>query len=119
MPRVKRALNRRRSLKKLFQRAKGNFGGRKNLIWTAKETVTRGLAFATSDRRVRKREFRALWVQRINAATRANGMSYSQFINGLKRADILLDRKVLADVAVNDPAAFTRLVEAAKSKLAA
>ena len=115
MARVKRALNRRRGHKKLFKAAKGNFGGRKNLLRTVKETVKRAMAFATRDRRVKKREFRALWIQRINAGTRLHGMSYSTFMGGLKKAEIAVDRKLLAELAVNDPAAFGQLVERAKS----
>lgn len=115
MARVKRALNRRRGQKKLFKAAKGNFGGRKNLLRTVKETVKRSMAYATRDRRVKKREFRALWIQRINAGARQHGMSYSAFMGGLKKADVAVDRKVLAELAANDPAAFAQLVELAKS----
>ena len=116
MPRVKRALNRRRSKKKLFKQAKGNFGGRRNLLRTVKETVKRSMAFSTRDRRVKKREIRALWISRINAGARENGLSYSKFMGGLKKADVAIDRKVLADLAVNDPVAFAQLVELAKQQ---
>lgn len=117
MPRVKRALNRRRGHKRLFKQAKGNFGGRKNLLRTVRETVKRSMAYSTRDRRVKKREFRALWIQRINAGARQNGLSYSKLIGGLKKADVAIDRKVLADLAVNDPQAFANLAAVAKEQL--
>ncbi len=94
-------------------------GGRGRLYRTARETVERGLVFAYRDRRVKKREFRALWTTRINAAARQSGLSYSQFIHGLKRAGIELDRKILADLAVSDQPAFSQIAELAKSHLAA
>ena len=117
MARVSRALGRRTAKKKLFREAKGNFGGRKNLLRTVKETIKRSMAFATRDRRVRKREFRALWNQRINAASRIHGLSYSKFMGGLKKADVAIDRKILADLAVRDLATFGKIVELAKNQL--
>ncbi len=114
---VSKGAARRRAKKRLFKRAKGFRGGRGKLLRTVKETVLRADVFATRDRRVRKREFRKLWIIRINAACRMRGLRYSQFISGLKKANIILDRKMLADVAVSDPAAFDKIVEAAKAAL--
>jgi large subunit ribosomal protein L20 len=115
MPRAKGGPKTRQRRKKVLKQAKGYWGGRRRLYRTAAETVLRALAFAHRHRRTKKREFRALWVLRINAACRALGLPYSAFVSGLKRAGITLDRKVLADLAVNDPAAFARLVEAARA----
>ena len=95
--------------------AKGNYGGRSKLYRTAKETVQKGLAYAYRDRRNRKRDFRRLWIIRINAATRLYDLSYSQFIYGLKKAGITLDRKVLADMAVRDSEGFRQVIEAVKA----
>jgi len=103
---------------KILKQAKGAVGSRHKLFKSAKETVIRGLNFAFRDRRVRKREFRALWIARINAATRAEGMGYAVFMDGLKKANIDVNRKVLADLAVNDPAAFGRFITLAKEALA-
>ena len=103
--------------KKYLKRAKGFVGGKGNQYCQARETVDRALAFAYRDRRNKKREFRRLWIIRINAAARLNGLSYSHFMNGLKRADIEVDRKLLADLAVTDAAAFSQLAEAAKAAL--
>ena len=114
---VSKGAARRRAKKRLFERAKGFRGGRGKLLRTVKETVLRADVFATRDRRARKREFRKLWIIRINAACRMRGLRYSQFISGLKKANIILDRKMLADVAVSDPAAFDKIVEAAKAAL--
>ena len=119
MPRVKRGTKARRRRKKILKLAKGYVGSRGRLYRTARETVERGLVFAYRDRRVKKREFRALWTTRINAAARQSGLSYSQFIHGLKRAGIELDRKILADLAVSDQPAFSQIAELAKSHLAA
>lgn len=119
MPRVKNSVATRSRRKRVLKQAKGYEGTRHKLYKTAKESVKRGLNYAYRDRRVRKREFRALWIARINAATRAHGMAYSQFINGLKKAEIDVDRKVLADLAVNDSAAFEQFVDAARKALAA
>ena len=114
---VSKGAARRRAKKRLFKRAKGFRGGRGKLLRTVKETVLRADVFATRDRRARKREFRKLWIIRINAACRMRGLRYSRFISGLKKANIILDRKMLADVAVSDPAAFDKIVEAAKAAL--
>ncbi|RMD47599.1 MAG: 50S ribosomal protein L20 [Aquificota bacterium] len=103
--------------KKILKIAKGYYGAKHRSYRRAKEQVLRSLQYAYRDRRLRKREFRALWIQRINAAARLNGLSYSKFINGLKKAGIELDRKVLADIAVKDPEGFSKLVETAKSAL--
>jgi large subunit ribosomal protein L20 len=99
--------------------AKGNRGGRRKLYQTAKETLMRGMQFAYRDRRAKKRDFRRLWIVRINAAARLNGLSYNAFIRGLKAAQVEIDRKLLADLAVRDAAAFTRLAEVAKQAQAA
>jgi len=117
MPRVKRGFVARRRRKKILKLARGARGARSRLFKTAKETVERGWKYAYRDRRVRKRAFRRLWIARINAAARINGVSYSKFINGLKRANIELDRKVLADLAIHDPQAFGSVAEMAKSAL--
>ena len=103
--------------KKYLKRAKGFVGGKSNQYVAARETVERAMAYAYRDRRNKKRDFRRLWITRINAAARLNGMSYSHFINGLKRAEIEIDRKMLADLAVHDIAAFNKLAEASKSAL--
>lgn len=115
MPRVKGGPKTRRRHKKVLKQAKGYWGGRRKLYRTARETVIRALAFAYRDRRTRKRVFRALWIVRINAACRALGMTYAAFMDGLRRAGVELDRKVLAELAVSDPAAFARLVETARA----
>lgn len=119
MPRVKGGPKSRRRRKKILKLAKGYVGGRGRLYRSARETVERALAFAYRDRRVRRREFRGLWITRINAAARLSGLSYSEFMSGLKRAGVELDRKMLADLAVSDAPAFTRIVELAKTHLAA
>jgi large subunit ribosomal protein L20 len=117
MPRVKRGTKRTDRRKKILKRAKGYFLTKSKLYQAAQEAVERGLKFAYSGRRQKKRQFRSLWIVRINAAAQLNGISYSQFINGLKKAGIELDRKVLADIAVNDAAGFTALAEQAKAAL--
>ncbi|MEJ5348557.1 MAG: 50S ribosomal protein L20 [Desulfosoma sp.] len=114
MPRVKKAVKSRQRRKKILHMAKGYRGGRSKLLRTAKETVQRALVYAYRDRRARKRDFRSLWIMRINAAARQHGMSYSRFMDGLKKADVNLDRKVLASLAVHDPNAFAKLVALAK-----
>lgn len=114
MPRVTNVPATRRRRKKWLRRAKGFFGGRRRLYRTARETVQRALRFATAHRRLKKRQFRRLWTIRINAACRQEGISYSQFMAGLKRAKIALDRKALAELAVRDGAAFKKLVALAK-----
>lgn len=118
MPRVKRGVNARAKHKKVMEQAKGYYGRRKNVFRVANQAVTKAGQYAYRDRRQRKRQFRALWIQRINAAAHENGLSYSRFINGLKKADVDVDRKVLADIAVNDKAAFAALAEKAKASLA-
>lgn len=116
MPRVTNVPATRRRRKKWLRRAKGFFGGRRRLYRTARETVQRALRFATVHRRLKKRQFRSLWTLRINAACRAEGISYSRFMAGLKRAKVGLDRKSLADLAVRDGEAFKKLVVLAKKK---
>lgn len=118
MPRVKGGPKTRQRRKKVLKQAKGYWGGRRRLYRTAADTVTRALVFAYRDRRAKKREFRSLWILRINAGCRALGLSYSAFMNGLKKAGIALDRKILADLAMTDPAAFARLVETARAHVA-
>lgn len=118
MPRATRAAARNKRKKKIFKVAKGYFGGRKNLYRTAKDAVEKGWEHAYRDRKKKKRTFRALWITRINAAAREHDLTYSRFMNGLKRSGIDLDRKVLADLAVRDPDAFTSLAERAKEGLA-
>lgn len=114
MPRSKHAVPSNRRRRKLIQQAKGYFGRRKNVLRTAKEAVDRALAYAYRDRRNKKREFRRLWITRINAAARLSGMSYSTLMAGLKRNNIEINRKVLADLAVRDIDAFNKIVETAK-----
>jgi len=118
MPRVKRGVTARAKHKKVLNRAKGYYGRRKNVYRVATQAVTKAGQYAYRDRRQRKRQFRTLWIARINAAARECGLSYSRFINGLKKADIAIDRKVLADIAVFDKAAFAALAEKAKASLA-
>jgi large subunit ribosomal protein L20 len=113
MPRVKRGTKTRRRHKKLLKLAKGNVGGRRRGYRQARETVEKGLVYAYRDRKVRKRDFRSLWIVRINAAARLHGLSYSRLIEGLKKAGVDLDRKVLADLAVRDPGAFGDLARIA------
>ena len=114
MPRVKRGFKARRRRNKVLKQAKGYYGGRSKLFRSAQESVDKGLTYAYVDRRKKKRDFRSLWIQRINAALRVIGLSYSQFIGALKKANISLDRKVLADMAARDVAGFQKVVEAAK-----
>ena len=108
---------RTRAKRRLFKRAKGYRGGRRNLLRTVKETLIRAGVYAYRDRRVRKRNFRRLWIIRINAASRQRGLRYSVFMNGLKKAGIELNRKMLAEIAVSDPAGFDAIVDAAKAAL--
>ena len=117
MPRVKRGVTARARHKKVIALAKGYRGRRKNVYRIAKQAVMKAGQYAYHDRRQRKRQFRQLWITRINAGARQHGLSYSKFMNGLKRAAIVLDRKVLADLAVFDKAAFAQLVEKAKAAL--
>jgi len=114
MPKVKHAVAAKKRKKKAFKRAKGFVGGRRKLTRTVQETVKRAKAFAYRDRKVKKRDFRALWIARINAACRAHGVKYSEFINGLKKAKIALDRKALAELAVNAKSVFNKLVQIVK-----
>jgi large subunit ribosomal protein L20 len=115
MPRARGVVAAHERRKKILTLAKGNFSGRSRLYKTAKETVMRGLQFAYEHRRRKKRDFRRLWITRINAAARLNGLSYSMFMNGLKRAQILVDRKMLAEMAVNDEAGFKTLADLARN----
>ncbi len=114
MPRTKTVVPGRKRRRKVMVAAKGNRGGRRKLYQTARETLMRSLQFAYRDRRAKKREFRKLWIVRINAAARLHGLSYNVFIRGLKAAQVDIDRKVLADLAVRDAQAFARLAEVAK-----
>ena len=119
MPRVKSGLNAKKKKKKVLKQAKGYRAGKSKLYRIATETVDRALVYAYAHRRTKKREIRSLWIARINAAARMNDITYSRLMNGLLRANVEIDRKALADMAVNDPAGFTKVVEMAKSKLAA
>jgi len=119
MPRARGVVQGRARRKKVLKAARGNFGGRSRLYKTANETVMRGLQFAYEHRRLKKRNFRRLWIARINAAARQNGLSYSVLINGLKRANVDIDRKMLADLAVNDHNAFSQLAAVAKEAVGA
>ena len=115
MSRVKGALRTRARHKKILKLAKGYFGGKSKLFRIANQAVMKSLSYAYRDRKSKKRNFRQLWISRINAGARINGMSYSKFMNGMKKADINLNRKVLADMAVNDAAGFAQLVNSVKS----
>ncbi len=119
MPRVKRSTKRSDRRKKILKRASGYFLTKSKLYQAAQEAVERGLKFAYIGRKQKKRQFRSLWIVRINAACKLNGMSYSTFIDGLRKAEIELDRKVLADIAANDPAGFAALAVSAKNALEA
>ena len=114
MPRIKRGVTARARHKKVIEQAKGYRGRRKNIYRVAKQAVTKAGQYAYRDRRQRKRQFRALWITRINAAAREHGLSYSRFMDGLHKADIQIDRKLLAEMAVNEKTAFTRLAEQAR-----
>jgi large subunit ribosomal protein L20 len=118
MPRVKRGTKRRAKRKKILERASGYFLTKSKLYRAAKESVERGLKFAYTGRRQKKRQFRSLWIVRIGAAANQNDLSYNQFISGLKKSGVELDRKILADLAVNDPAGFRALAQQAKAALA-
>ena len=118
MPRVKTGTTRRARHKKILKMAKGFYSGRRKHFRKAKEAVEHALVYAYRDRRQKKRDFRKLWIIRINAACRLNGLNYSKFMNGLKLAEITLDRKILADMAMNDSTSFASLVESAKKALA-
>src|SRR6266550_5824252 len=114
MPRVKRGTKRRAKRKKILDRASGYFLTKSKLYRSAKEAVDRALKFAYSGRKQKKRQYRSIWIVRIGAAARMNGLNYNQFISGLKKSGVDMDRKVLADIALQDPTAFTRLAETAK-----
>ena len=117
MPRVKRAVSAHKKRRTVLNRAKGYYGAKSRSYRAAKEQVQHSLQYQYRDRRNKKREVRRLWITRINAAARLNGLSYSVFMNGLKKAGVELDRKVLSDMAINDPEAFASLVEVAKKAL--
>ncbi len=119
MPRVKRSVHAQKKRRKVLEQAKGYYGRKSTHYRYAKEQVEHSLVYAYRDRRLKKRTFRSLWIVRINAAARANGLSYNQLMNGLRRAEIELDRKSLADLAVSDPAVFAVIAEAAKAALPA
>jgi large subunit ribosomal protein L20 len=118
MPRVKRGVTARKRRNRILNEAKGYYGARSKLFKTAREAVEKGWRYAYRDRKQRKRTFRALWITRINAAARENGLSYSRLINGLKNANVEVDRKILAQLAVTDPKAFGALADLAKSQSA-
>ncbi len=118
MPHVKRGVVAHRRHKKILKQAKGYYGARSRIFRVAKQAVTKAGQYAYRDRRQRKRQFRSLWITRINAQSRANGLSYSRLINGLKKAEIALDRRVLADLAIHDKAGFAAIVDRAKAALA-
>ena len=119
MARVKRGVTARARHKKVLKQAKGYYGARSRVYRVAVQAVTKAGQYAYRDRRQKKRQFRQLWIARINAASRQNGLSYSRFINGLKKASVEIDRKILADIAVHDKTTFTALVNKAKEALAA
>jgi large subunit ribosomal protein L20 len=118
MPRVKRSVHARKKRRKVLEQAKGYWGIKKSSYTYAKEQVEHSLVYAYRDRKNKKRTFRRLWIMRINAGARSNGLSYNRFIAGLKAANIELDRKVLADLAISDPAKFSEIAEQAKAALA-
>src|ERR671914_1197542 len=119
MPRVKRSVHARKKRRKVLEQARGYWGIKKSSYKYAKEQVEHSLVYAYRDRKNRKRAFRRLWIMRINAAARANGLSYNQFVSGCRKANIELDRKILADLAVSDPAAFSAIASQAKAALEA
>lgn len=119
MPRVKRGTMTHKRHKKILERASGYWGGRSRLFKTAKEAVQHSMRYAYRDRRNRRRDFRRLWITRINAACRMHGMTYGRFIEGLNKAGVGLDRKMLSEMAINDAAAFAQLVEQAKAQISA
>lgn len=118
MARVKRAVNALKKRRKVFKLSKGYFGAKSKQYRAASEQVRRSLRYAYIGRKLKKREYRRLWIARINAAARMNGLSYSRMINGLKVAGVVIDRKMLSDIAIQDPAGFTQLAETAKAALA-
>jgi large subunit ribosomal protein L20 len=114
MARIKHSVSTRARKKRVLKAAKGYYGDRSRRYRMAKETLARAMRYATRDRKVRKRDFRSLWIVRINAACREQGLSYSRFVTGLKKANVVLDRKIIADMAVNDPVSFARLIAIAR-----
>ncbi len=118
MARIKRSVTAMKKRRKVMKLAKGYYGGKSKLYRTANQAVMKSLQYAYVGRRLRKRDFRKLWIQRINAAARLNGTNYSRFMNGLKKSGVEVDRKILAELAVNDAAAFSQLAETAKKALA-
>ena len=116
MARVKRGVNAKKRHKNILKQSKGYFGAKSKLFRTANQAVMKSLNYSYIGRKQRKRDFRKLWITRINAAARINGMSYSRFINGLKKANITINRKMLSEMAINDPAGFAKLVEIAKEQ---
>ncbi len=118
MARAKKGAASRQQRKRVMKAAEGYFGGRRKMYRTAKETVMRAMRFSTRDRKTRKREFRGLWIIRVNAAARERGLSYSRFIEGLRKANITIDRKILAEIAVSDPTGFDAIFAKAKAALA-
>ncbi len=119
MPRVKRSITAKKKRRKILKMAKGFFGARSRLLRTATEAVNRAMKYAYRDRRVRKREFRKLWIARINAAARSYDISYSRLIDGMNKAHVAIDRKIMADLAVHDPQGFAAVVNIAKGELTA
>lgn len=119
MPRVKRGITAKKKRRKILKWAKGFFGARSRLLRTATEATDRSMKYAYRDRRVRKRDFRRLWIARINAAAKLNDMTYSRFIAGIKKAGLVIDRKVLADLAIYDPLAFSAMASMAKDEITA
>ncbi|MFA4916581.1 MAG: 50S ribosomal protein L20 [Syntrophales bacterium] len=119
MARVKRSITAKKKRRKILKMAKGYFGARSRLLRTATEAVERGMKYAYRDRRARKRDFRKLWIARINAAARLQDISYSRFVAGMKKAQVVIDRKILADLAIHDPGAFSEIVNLAKAQLTA
>ena len=117
MPRARCSPHSRARRRKILKAAKGYVGGRSRTLRQAKETVEKALCYAYRDRRTRKRDFRRLWITRINAATRMEGLPYNRFMEGIKKAEIVLDRKILADLAVSDPASFSQIVQRARAAL--
>jgi len=118
MPRAKKGAASRRQRTRILKQAKGYYGGRSRLMRTAKEAVTRAAKYATRDRATRKRNFRSLWIVRVNAALEPHGMAYNQFVAGMRKANVEVNRKILADMAINDAPAFEAIVHAAKAALA-
>ena len=116
MPRSRNTVNSRKRRKKILKSAKGYWGGKSRLVKTAKESVERAMLYSYRDRRVRKREFRKLWITRINAAVRPHGLNYSRFVHLLQQSNITLNRKILADLAVSDPKAFSSIVESVQNQ---